>query len=436
MAAGLPDDVSSPAPPAPPGRLFVDRTVVPVLAVLGAFAMPAVSALGPRFSAAGAFAVTSSVLLVVGFRRARQSFPGAGAVAAMHALVWACLLFHGARHALQRSLVHMPGGSLESARGEGVPELWILLTGAVIALHVAAASRPGMRVYLDAGLRWLALGATCLAVVAAGLAVASGARRPDPDALFATFPKLGELRPGEEGSFLGRRILLAPRREVRGAGDEEATEHPFVDPDSCKIMGIPYDDESHRPIDCSAATFRLDPRHTHVIVERASGTRDAFVLPSWEHVAMRPTEMVSRVSPPIGWTTAGVVTAPLAVVLWVLAVRGRRRARAMERSGFDGVEEGFHLGDGAVLLFEERAAQVPAAAPLGRRRVLLRGPSMQRASYRQPETLTFASVEVGTVEDLRLRAQGLVASYDGLAAGVACLGVAPLVACVVVGILR
>jgi len=70
--------------------LVAEYFVVPGLVGL-AFASWALSLLGPRASVSVGFAVATSALLVALVQRSRSGLPRAGATAAVHLLVWACV---------------------------------------------------------------------------------------------------------------------------------------------------------------------------------------------------------------------------------------------------------------------------------------------------------------------------------------------------------
>jgi len=372
------------------------HALLPALAVLAILSLAGGVAFGPRYSAAAAFTLGTSLVIVVVFHLMRRSLPRAGALAAAHALTWAGIVFHATMNELHVSLVRLPHGvsAPSTFAGEG-PAVWALLAGTAVVLHAVAASRPAMRRFLDASLRGLALGATLLLASAAALAVAR-AGRPDPDVLVATFPIEGQLKPGEHGTFAGKEISM-DRSHWVGEGAATVPEGESPPPPPCAIRGIPYEDDAHRTEDCSDAIFRLDPQGTYVVVERGSGAKDAFLLRSWRRVALRPSQVAPRLSPPIGWTVAGVITAPLAVLFLALGARARRSAK--------------------------RALQCGALA----------APSPSDGPYRRLAVPMDA--EADGAEELRVRLLGIAVSYDGLAAAVACLGLAPLAACRVIGLL-
>jgi len=408
--------------------LMVDPVIVVALGALALVAVfvqakldraeldgAAIGRLGERFSMAAAFAIMASALLVTVLRWILSVSPRAGAAAAAHAMVAAYAIFFEASHLVDRSWIE----AVQEGQGRGEGEvivIWLTLSAVVVGVHVIAAVVPKVRALVAAALRGLGFVAPALALVAAGLALAHTAGgRPSTDAYLDSFTKLGELLPGETKVFAGKSFTYS---------------HKAVWDSPCVELLLPPD-RTLESAGCGPETYLLDPQGGFVVVKHGWIKR-AFALPSWKEVDLRPSTFASRVSPPIGWTIGSVLTAPLAVLLFAVGMKKRRRATALV--GSEGLE-GTHLGGGRVQLADGRSAEVPAASSLARGPVMVTGASMQTASYRVAETLTFSAAAAGTREALRLREKDVAASYDGVAAAVACLGLAPLAACWVNGLL-
>jgi len=398
--------------------LAIFHGVAPALTGLALLAALATIPLGPRYGTGAAVAVGSGAVLVVFFGRFRR-LPRAGMVAAVHALSWAFIVFHASMRTLDLPFVGLrPLAEQEGIGDHGVPTVvaWVVLSSMLMGVHLVAADRPHVRAFLDSWLGRFAVSATVVVIASAGIAFVRGGQ-PEPDAFLGRFDKLGELRPGEVSQFRGMQLVFTSPSATPGELGG-CTVHTF------------FDVEPSPSTDCGVVTVSVDPWRQYLLVERASGVKDVFEIASWHRVPLRPANVAGQLSPPVAWTAGAGIAALLAVGMLALALHARQR-RDDVLAGSAGSVEGVHLGDGVVELADRRSAEVATAlaARLPRGPVVVRGPSTVGASYREAETVRFAEAEAGTLEELHARAHEEMTSFVGLAAAVACLGLAPLAAC-------
>jgi len=408
--------------------------VLPALALLAGLATITSNFFGQRYSIAAVFAVATSAMLLGLLALTRKRMPRAGASAAGHALVWVPAILFGAGEKLDTMIVYGPPSRMNCGTGLMALLMVAVPMGAVVlvALGVALSflfSRRGA----DLAIRYLAVGATSLAVLASALAIARG-NRPESDGFTATFPIIAELQAGEKRTILGQDVhyesvdRMGPSLNIPEDGSPPAIVKVGQE---CKVTGVEISAGYSFQGECSKLYFRHDVQGGYLFVEErypgAAGTsmRAAFAVKDGRvdglPISVSSRSMGPRLRPPIGWTVGGASTGVFAVVLLVLAARARRKAR-----GIAGVEA-VHVGMGLVELPNGETTRVTAAEQLPTGSVVLRDEGTSATAYREVGTTTFSVAEPGTLEELRGRVTDLAVSLEAVAAASASLGLAPLV---------